>query len=223
MIHVLEDDIAIGKNLVLNLELDGHKVIWSHSIMEAKKNLLAHNFVLMIFDVNLPDGNGFDLCKELRSSDKNTPIIFLTAQGDEESLVIGFESGGNDYIKKPFSFVELRVRIKAWLRNTSILVADEKKDLVVNESNRLVKVYDQEVKLNRREYDTLVFLLKRIDSIVTREELITALDLELDISDRVVDSHVSRLRGKLKKSGLDTYLIKSEYGIGYRMINNDSL
>jgi DNA-binding response OmpR family regulator len=223
MIHLVEDDINIGKNLVLNLELDGKRVIWSQTILEAKQNISNTKFSIMIFDINLPDGNGFDLCKEVRESDITTPILFLTAQGDEDSLVTGFEVGGNDYIRKPFSFVELRARIKAWHRNlTQLDLSNDKKDLIIDEGNRTVSVYEQVVKLNRREYDTLIFLLRRLDSIVTREELIGALSLDLDVIDRTVDSHVSRLRGKLKKSGLDTYLIQSEYGIGYRMIHNDS-
>lgn len=224
MIHLLEDDINIGKNLVLNIELDGNQVIWSKTITEANEALQKHKFSIMIFDVNLPDGNGFDLCQKLRKSDSKTPILFLTAQGDEESLVKGFQSGGNDYIKKPFSLIELRARIAAWLRTVKQESKPEKcGDLVLNKDNRTVKIHDVDVKFNRREFDTLSFLLKRLDSIVTREEMITAINLDLDVSDRTVDSHISRLRGKLKKAGLLSYLIKSEYGIGYRMIKNDSI
>lgn len=224
MIHLLEDDINIGKNLVLNIELDGNQVIWSKTITEANEALQKHKFSIMIFDVNLPDGNGFDLCQKLRKSDSKTPILFLTAQGDEESLVKGFQSGGNDYIKKPFSLIELRARIAAWLRTVKQESKSEKcGDLVLNKDNRTVKIHDVDVKFNRREFDTLSFLLKRLDSIVTREEMITAINLDLDVSDRTVDSHISRLRGKLKKAGLLSYLIKSEYGIGYRMIKNDSI
>jgi len=220
----MEDDINIGKNLVLNLELDGNQVIWSKTIAEAKDNIKNNDFTIMIFDVNLPDGNGFDLCKLIRVKDSLTPILFLTAQGNEDSLVRGFEVGGNDYIKKPFSLVELRVRIKAWLRNAAkTSVTNQCNDLVINNDNRTVMIHGKEIKLNRREFDSLDFLFNRIDSIVTREEMIKKLDLDLDVSDRAIDTSISRLRTKLKASGLDTYLIKSEYGIGYRMINNDSI
>lgn len=224
MIHLLEDDINIGKNLVINLELDGYKVVWSKTIVEAQSSMKENHFSLMIFDVNLPDGSSFNLCKDFRIDNSKTPILFLTAQTDEESLLRGFEVGGNDYIKKPFSLVELRARVKAWLKNTSTLDTDLlNNSIIINESNRSVKVLDTELILNRREFDTLVYFYKKQDVIVTREELVSALGLDLDVNDRTIDSHVSRLRTKLKKAGLVTHTIKSEYGIGYRMVSFDSI
>src|SRR6185312_8419157 len=114
-ILLVEDDPVLGKGLVINLELSQYKVNWTTNLAETQKmmNLLSHSLILL--DVGLPDGTGFDLCRWLRQQGLRCPVIFLTAQTDEDSVVRGFSEGANDYVRKPFSNKELLARVKHYL------------------------------------------------------------------------------------------------------------
>ncbi len=112
-IFLLEDDPIVGKAIQLQLELESFKVHWAQSIQEARRVFSDHPSVdLFLLDVNLPDGEGYSFCQWLRAEGNNTPVIFLTARSDEESVLKGFSQGANDYIRKPFSHREVIARIK---------------------------------------------------------------------------------------------------------------
>lgn len=219
LILLVEDDPNLGKGLKANLELENFFVLWAQSIKEAEILFQKEKFDLILLDLGLPDGTGFNFCLKLRQNKETLPVIILTADSNEDSVVKGFSSGANDYVKKPFSSKELFARIKAQL---SINLLKEKEvrlgKLLLTLETRKVTFENIEVELNRKEFELLHYLIQRKDAISTRENIITRLGQSEDISDRTIDSHISHLRTKLKKANITTITIKSEYGLGYRLV-----
>ena len=218
-IFLLEDDPIIGKAVQLQLELDGHKVAWFQCLQDAEKSeSLAQQVDLFLLDVNLPDGNGFDFAEWLRGLDINSPVIFLTARTDEESVVKGFETGANDYVRKPFSPKELLLRIKNQLsekKGSLEILRFAGLSLILNQ--QILKNGDQFISLNRRELEILSAFFEHPEIIISRDQLINRLSSGEEIFDRTVDSHISHIRSKLTKHGVDNVKINSVYGQGYRM------
>lgn len=218
-IFLLEDDPIVGKAIQLQLELESFKVHWAQSIQEARRVFSDHPAVdLFLLDVNLPDGEGYSFCEWLRSEGNSTPVIFLTARSDEESVLKGFHQGANDYIRKPFSHREVLARIKNQ-------VADNKPSLdqvrfagiTLIKNQQMLKAQDLIVSLNRREFEILSVFFDRPETVVTREQLIQALSAGEEIFDRTVDSHISHIRAKLQKNNILGIKINSVYGQGYRL------
>lgn len=218
-IFLLEDDPIVGKAIQLQLELDGFTVDWVKSLKDAKMSLGSHpSSDLFLLDVNLPDGSGYEFCQWLRENNFETPIIFLTARTDEESLVKGFDFGANDYIRKPFSKVELLARLKNQLSEKKPSLAILRfggVSLIKNQ--QVLKSNDQIVSLNRREYEILMVLFENPEMILSREQLIVGLSSGEEIFDRTIDSHISHIRAKLQKNGIVEVKINSVYGQGYRL------
>lgn len=215
---LVEDDPVLGRGLQVNLETDGYQVSWAQDLASAREAYAAGKFDLVLLDVGLPDGSGFDFLTHIRQGGSSVPVIFLTAKTDEDSVVEGFERGATDYVKKPFSGRELSVRIKAVLREP--LVREEKlryADLTFLISGRQVLHQEKPIDLNRREFEILLYLVQRADKAVTRGDLVQAIDKESEIYDRTVDSHVSHIRSRLKKAGVTSVQISPVYGIGYRL------
>ncbi|MGZ3769560.1 MAG: response regulator transcription factor [Bdellovibrio sp.] len=218
-IFLLEDDPVIGKAIQLQLELESYTVDWSQNLNDAKKKSFMDSTAdLFLLDVNLPDGNGYEFCRWLRENGSTSPIIFLTARTDEESVVRGFEEGANDYIRKPFSQKEMIARIRNQLsdRKPSLnLVRFAGLTLIKNQ--QVLKHGEALINLNRREFEILKAFFEHPETIVTREQLIDRLASGEEIFDRTVDSHISHIRSKLQKNGINTVRISSVYGQGYRL------
>lgn len=217
-ILLVEDDPILGKGLMLNLELDGHRVTWEQTLKGARHRNDNFEYDLMLLDLNLPDGSGLTLCHEIRETDSRLPIIILTAKTDEDSVVTGLAYGANDYVKKPFSSKELLARIKTALREPG-----RREDqlrvgpvlVLLDQRRALVDGHDLE--LNRREFDIFAHLVRRASAVVSREQIITLLNPEGEMTDRTIDSHVSHIRSKLKKSHSTAVTISSVYGMGYKL------
>jgi len=215
---LVEDDPILGRSLTIYLELEGYKLTWVKDLRSALEVEEKSKFDLVILDVNLPDGSGLSLCSTLRSKGSRIPVIFLTAKTDEDSVVAGFNAGANDYVKKPFGNRELLVRIKTALREPLIRDAKVKfGNLVILVDKRQVFIEDKEIDLNRREFDILAMIVQHSEAVVTREALLNSLDKTEEVYDRTIDSHISHIRSKLKKSGVDSVQITSVYGVGYRL------
>lgn len=215
---LVEDDPILGRSLTVYLELEGYKIEWARDLRSGTAANDKAQFDLVILDVNLPDGSGLDLCQLIRAKGSRVPIIFLTAKTDEDSVVAGFNAGANDYVKKPFGNRELLARIKASLRETTRRDAQMRfGDLLMLVDKRQVFAHEKEIDLNRREFDILAVLMNQAEAVVTRDNLLEALDKDGEIFDRTIDSHVSHIRTKLKKSELETVQISSVYGVGYRL------
>lgn len=164
-IHLIEDDPILAKGLQINLDLDNYLTTVSASITEALEQHKQNSFNFIILDLGLPDGSGFDLLQEIRKENRQIPIIILSAQSDEDSIVKGLHLGANDFVKKPYSYKELRARIQAALRVTPKESTNNDihqfAGISVYFSNRTIKFKDRTILLNRREFDILSYLLKR--------------------------------------------------------------
>lgn len=217
-ILLIEDDPALGTGIKMNLEYEGYHVTWARDLKTAHKENAEANFDLAILDLGLPDGNGLSFCTAARDAGSRMPIIILTAQADEESVVAGLMAGANDYIRKPFGNRELIARIITVLREPKVREDQARFDnLVVLRSQRKVMFGPQEIDLSRREFDLLSVLVENGDTVVTRERLMNTLDKDGEILDRTMDSHLSHIRAKLRKAGVNSVQIISVYGIGYRL------
>lgn len=213
---LVEDDPILGKSLCVTLMMDGYEVSWVQTIRPAKDLIRKDAFQLAILDLNLPDGSGLFLANPLKAA--SIPFLMLTASGDEDSVVSGFEAGAADYVRKPFSNRELKARIKAILR-------DENKEegalqfagVSVSREKRLVQSGDKTLELNRREFDIFFHFMAHAENVVTREMLLRLLNKEEKIFDRTIDSHISHLRRSLRKAGIDNVQISPIYGVGYRL------
>lgn len=215
---LVEDDPQISKVLSMNLSLSGYGVFTADTVNEARHKLGLDRFEIILLDVNLPDGNGIDLCHEVRSSGVETPILFLSARTDEETVVRAMNIGAEDYIRKPFGVEELKVRMSKALK-----AAPAPRDLIVagpleiDVGKRQARVFGEVMGLGRREFDILTVLAKKSGDVVTREAVIAYLQQEAEIFDRTIDSHISHLRRKLREVGGDGLQILPVYGVGYRL------
>lgn len=217
-ILLLEDDPILGKGLQLHLQSTGHQVTWLTTLKDARQRETEAYHDLLLLDVNLPDGTGFDFCRELRQEGHHFPIVMLTARTDEDSVVNGFEAGANDYVRKPFSNRELVARIQSHLKEQTVREDQLRYGPIVALLNqRRVLVSGVDLDLNRREFEIFLCLLRVPGGVLTREQLIEGLGTAENILDRTIDSHFSHIRGKLKKKGFTQVNIRSVYGVGYKL------
>lgn len=172
---------------------------------------------LFLLDINLPGISGIELCKRIRERDLFTPIILLTANPKEAIAVEALSSGGQDFVRKPFSVAELIARINLHLR---FLSRDEVRvaELTINSSSKKVQFRSQDIKLTRNEFHLLFSFIDNPDVLFTRERLLDLISAEEDTSDRSIDTTLSRLKAKLKNKGVDCIEIQSVYGEGYRAV-----
>lgn len=172
-ILIVEDDLALNQGLVLSLKNDSYTTLPVFSIKEAREQLANNIFDLIVLDVNLPDGNGLELCQEIRRRSA-IPIIFLTANDMEMDVVVGLESGGDDYITKPFSLAILRARIAALLRRSLSESPDRIKiDAFTFDFDQMVFLKgEDELTLSKTEQKLLKLLLTNRGSTVTRALLL---------------------------------------------------
>ncbi|MDF1877251.1 response regulator transcription factor [Sulfurimonas sp. SAG-AH-194-L11] len=212
-ILLLEDDITLGDTLGELLESEGYEVVLVTHGQDVLDLTASQSFELMLFDVNVPDFNGFELLKLLRDTDNTTPCIFLTSLNDIASLSKGFEVGADDYLKKPFDFDELLVRIKAVLRKYFHTLDNEVKykellyKITTNElfdGTKLISLAPQEQKL-------LALFFKNINTTITKTELLFELNSENEASEGALRVYIAKLR----KIGLEIETIK---GTGYRLV-----
>ena len=213
-ILLLEDDKILAETLVELLEASGYTLHLCTNGMDALNLTAEQSFELMLFDVNVPKPNGFELLKMLRESGNTTPCIFLTSLNDITSLSKGFEVGADDYIKKPFDFDELLIRIEALLRKAFGASANKihyREFLYKIATNELFK--DGELMLLApREQKLLSLFFRRINETITKEEFLYELDKESESSEGALRVYITKLR----KIGLDIQTIK---GVGYRLVN----
>lgn len=219
-ILLVEDEKPIADAVVYALSTEGFEVTWSQRVFEALKAFDAGNFSLVVMDVGLPDGNGFDLCKKLRSKSR-VPIIFLTARSEETDKVVGLEIGADDFVPKPFSPRELAARVKAVLRRSSGLGSDgspANTPIVIHEEKLSVSYFGKPVALTRYEFRILKILCARPGWVFSREQLLEgAWDNPLESDDRTVDAHIKSLRAKLREVRSDIDPIKTHRGSGYSL------
>jgi len=217
---VIDDDADLTEMLVEYLGPEGFSVDVTHSGEEGLARALTTAYELVILDVMLPEMNGFEVLRRLRSQSK-CPVIMLTARGQEVDRIVGLEIGSDDYLAKPFSARELVARMNAVLRRTSPLLASESDllavgDLVLDSRARTVRRNGRLVELTSAEFDVLKILLAAAGQVVSRGELFEkVLQREQSPFDRSIDNHVSGLRKKLGAKIGDVERIKSVRNAGY--------
>ncbi|MDD7332165.1 response regulator transcription factor [Eubacterium sp.] len=222
-LFVLEDDSAIALGLTYSLENEGYNVTHAKNVTEAMEIIKNQKFSLYILDLTLPDGSGYDVCKEIKKIG-DLPVIFLTAFDDEVNVVMGFEFGADDYISKPFRLKELLVRIKSVLRRYNNETADgviKFKGLTVNTNEAKVYKDGNEIILTAMEYRLLLILLNNRGKVLSRTQLLENIwDVDGDfVEDNTLTVYIKRLRDKIEEEPNRPLIIKTVRGLGY-MIEN---
>lgn len=218
-IFLVEDDKAIAKNLILLLRSEGFTVIHAPTRSEALAALAGNKFDLALIDISLPDGNGFTVCTEIKET-QDVPVIFLTASGDEASVVTGLNMGADDYITKPFRPRELIARIGTALRKSGRSGADfEIRGLHVDTASGVVKKNGSEVFLSALEYRLLLVFISNPKSIITRGKLLDELwDAAGEfVNDNTLTVYIKRLREKIENDPASPQIILTVRGTGYRL------
>ncbi|MBS1811979.1 MAG: response regulator transcription factor [Acidobacteria bacterium] len=221
-ILLIDDDIELCELVGEFLTSEGFTVTSVHDGEQGVNQVLANDYGLIVLDVMLPSLNGFEVLRRVRSV-KRTPIIMLTARGEDVDRIIGLELGADDYLPKPFNPRELVARIRAVLRRMQPTAPKEsgEEKLIVGEielskSSRVVRCNGLLIDLTSAEFDLLELLMQAAGKVVTREEIARlALGKEYSPFDRSIDMHVSNLRKKIGERNDGIERIKSVRGIGY--------
>ena len=220
-IMIVEDDRALNNGLALSLNT--YDITQAFCLEEARK-LFDGSVNLIVLDINLPDGDGVDFCREIRERSR-VPIIFLTANDMEIDIVAGLESGADDYITKPFSMRELLARVRTNMRRAASMLpaqpgSDEDvlraRDLVIDRARRSVSRGGHELELTQREYELIKYLAENPGKVMSREELMAAVwqyDYFGDL--RAVDVAVRRLREKIEDNPSEPQYVMTKRGAGY--------
>ena len=224
-ILVVDDEQNMRTGLKDNLEFEGYDVETANDGEQGLKKILDNTYNLIILDVMMPKKSGFDVCKEVRKAGITTPVILLTAKGDEIDKVVGLEIGADDYVTKPFSLRELLARVKAILRRGE--------NLVMNESAREVKIgkleinfegykatsKNKDVQMSHKEFEILHHLWKHRNSTVSRDDLLTEVwGYDENPSTRTVDNFILKLRQKVEIDSNHPQVILTVHGIGYKLV-----
>ena len=216
-ILLVEDEADIAALVRAYLERDGFRVVWATRGTEGLQELERHDVRLAILDLQLPDSDGFDLCRAIRSSSR-LPVVMLTARDEEVDRVTGLELGADDYVTKPFSPRELVARVRAILRRAEPEAEDDTLvlgDVVLDRAARIASVAGAEVELTARELDLLWYLGEHPGVVVGRERILDRVwGLSFPGGTRTVDVHVAQLRRKLDRPEL----IRTIRGSGYKLV-----
>ncbi len=223
-ILIVEDEPEMLMGLQDNLEFDGYEVDTANEGLIGQKKIMTSNYDLVLLDVMLPDASGFEICKAVRKKGIDTPIIMLTARGDELDKVRGLELGADDYITKPFSLRELSARIKTILRRTTKVSEAKQKDVYIKIGKLSVSfdkfdAYDEtgSVKLSHKEFDILQYLYENRGGVVTRDKLLDNVwGFDYQPTQRTVDNFILRLRQKIDEN--EEQHIVTVHGIGYKLV-----
>ncbi|MBO3444293.1 response regulator transcription factor [Clostridium sp. CCUG 7971] len=216
-ILVVEDEIDLLEAIAEGLRIDGYAVDTSEDGEEGLQLAIVNDYDLVILDLNLPNIDGLDILKNIRQNDKLTKILILTARSSIEDRVKGLDLGANDYLIKPFHFDELEARIRCLLRRKFIQEDNELEynNLKVNTKSRKAYIDNEEIKLTKKEFAILEYLMKNINKAISQEELLEHIwDNSVDMFSNVVRVHINSLRKKLKVK-LDEEIIKNVVGVGY--------
>jgi DNA-binding response OmpR family regulator len=214
---VAEDDPDISEPLVRALRREGYDVTLVTNGPAALTHALAGQTDVLVLDLGLPGMDGLEVCRSLRTRGSTLPVLVLTARSDEADLVVGLDAGADDYVGKPFRVAELLARIRAQLRRASgpepdVLTAG---GIVLDVASRRVTVDGVETALTPKEYDLLLMLLRRVGTVVGRDELMREVwQTEWLGATKTLDMHVSTLRKKLGDAGSSVTTVR---GVGFRL------
>lgn len=224
-ILLVEDEKKIADILRKGLSEQHYYIDVAYDGLIGQKIFDAHNFDLVILDINLPGMNGYDLCRYIRGKNPQVPVIMLTALNSIDDKIHGFDAGADDYIIKPFDFKELLVRIRALLKRLHQAVSPghilKVEDLVMNLENKEVTRSGKKISLTAKEFQLLEYMVRNRNKIVSRADIaLNVWDIDFDTKTNVIDVYVNFLRKKLDRD-FTPKLIHTQIGMGY--ILKDSL
>lgn len=219
-ILIVEDDPLLNKTLAYNLSADGYRVFSAFTIKEAQEKIIKNTFDLIVLDVNLPDGNGFDLCEKIKK-EQEVSVLFLTANDMEKEMIRGFELGADDYVTKPFPLNVLGKKIAALLNR----ITKQRENMIYNDPYLKIdflsfsaEFLGKSITFTPMEYRTLTIFVQNPKTLLTRQVLLEKL---WDVDENFVDEHtlttmISRIRSKIETK--EVKYIKTVYGMGYMWI-----
>ena len=222
-ILVVDDEKLLVKGIKFNLENEGYTVDACYDGQTAVDMARAGGYDLIILDLMMPQKDGLEACQEIRSF-STVPIIMLTARSEDSDVLMGFESGADDYVTKPFNILMLKARVRALLRRAAMTAAPEAEHsgvircghIAIDEQRRSALKGDEPVELTMKEFDLILFLMKNPGKVYSREsllDLVWGYDYQGDT--RTVDVHIRRLREKLELDPAQPRYIVTKWGVGY--------
>lgn len=218
-ILLVEDDEKISKLVKELLEEDSYHVTQSFDGDDGYSKIIEKKYDLILLDIMLPKLNGYKVCRQVRSAGITTPILMLTAKSGEYDLEEGLDTGANDYLKKPFSSIELKARIRALLRNNNFENNEvTSNDLTVNLDARKVTINDKNLEVSDKEFELLFYLIKNKNIVVSKTEILEDVwenYFPQEEEHNLVEVYIGYLRKKLKPHNLDQK-ISTVRGYGYR-------
>ncbi|MGH7760574.1 MAG: response regulator transcription factor [Candidatus Dormibacteraceae bacterium] len=223
---VVDPDGTTRREVRAACEQDGYQVLEADGGAEALRQVEHSRPNLILLEVTLPDGSGFDVCRELRKVDPAVPVMMMSPRTDEIDVVVALEIGADDYVSKPLRLRELVARMTAHLRRTRFESAEamrsrlEFRDLVIDINERRTYKSGKEVELTHTEFDLLTFLASNAGKVLSREKILNSIwGYEYPIETRVIDVHIRNLRRKIESQPSRPYYILAVPGIGYRFTN----
>ena len=222
-ILVVEDDPAILRGLADNLAFESYEVLTASDGEVACRLIREKKPDLIILDLMLPRLSGYEVCRKVRSEGVTTPIVMLTARGEEADRVLGLDLGADDYVSKPFSVRELMARVRAVLRRSqaSPIAPDELRfdDVAIDFRRYEARKGDRVLEMTRKEFGVLRFLAARAGNVVTRDELLNDVwGYEATPTTRTVDNHIALLRAKLENIPSQPRHLLTIHGVGYKWV-----
>lgn len=223
-ILIVEDEPQMRLGLKDNLEFEGYEVEFAEDGQTGLQKIFWQAYDLIILDVMLPKLSGFDVCKAAREKGVKTPILMLTAKGEEIDKVLGLELGADDYVTKPFGLRELLARIKAILRRKSDLPSPAEVKFLIGQLEVNFKTFEafrdrQSVSLSHREFEVLKFLWQNQNQTVSRDQLLTEVwGYDEFPTTRTVDNFIVRLRQKIEADPAHPRHILTVHGVGYKLV-----
>ncbi len=223
---VVDPDAQVRREIKGACEQDGYQVVEADAGSEALRQVEQSRPNMVLLEVTLPDGAGFDVCRELRKMDAVVPVIMMSSRSDEIDVVVALEIGADDYVTKPLRLRELVARMTAHLRRSRFESADamrsrlEFRELVIDVNERRTYKSGKEVELTHTEFDLLTFLASNAGKVLSREKILNSIwGYEYPIETRVIDVHIRNLRRKIESQPSRPYYILAVPGIGYRFTN----
>jgi len=222
VIAVIEDEDIIRKSVTMNLELEGFQVLSACDGEEGIELINTRKPDLIIMYVMMPRKDGLQACREIRNAGNSTPLILLTARSSEIDKVLGLELGADDYLGKPFGMLELIARVKALLRRVQRVTSIDEirfSDVVVDFKAYRALKNNEPIDLSAREYRLLRYLVVKVGSVVTRDELLDEVwGYNSYPTTRTVDNHIARLRQKVEANIDEPQHILTVHGVGYKFV-----
>ncbi|MFY9309259.1 MAG: response regulator transcription factor [Bacteroidia bacterium] len=216
---IIEDEPKVASFIKVGLEENGYFADIANDGATGAQTAIQNTYNAIILDLNLPQMNGYEVCKKIRRQNLDVPILMLTALGTTEDKLQGFESGADDYLVKPFEFRELLARIKALLKRNQAAISNANvlkiADLELNTDSKTVKRNNTKIELTAKEFSLLEFLMRNKGRVISRGEIAEKIwDITFDTGTNVIDVYINFLRKKIDKD-YPVKLIHTQIGMGY--------